>query len=304
MTVRRSQSIRVKVDTLRKQDSRVFQPLTGWDGKLPEVATPAHESAEQGEGPAGAASGGLEGGALEGRRRASKEALRRARKGDKDAKLVLEDEQTAADLESKLDLQYGRRLTVARMDAIQSPDPNRTSSRHSAWRSSFARFVDIPEQSVMSSYEDASGARVYVEGCLLLGVRVRMPIIQQLSQISSDMPALICDHYGLSAKDAAAAAVAVNSNQRCRVLSLRNNPLCDTGVSALCDILITGAQRLDRDWQPNDNTSLCALRLSKVTSYLQPLPRPSLPRVLVRIAKRPCLLVLLILNFVAPRLGP
>ena len=78
--------------------------------------------------------------------------------------------------------------------------------------------------------------------------------MQQLAALSSEMHALICDHYALNAKDGIAIATAVNSTPLCTTLSLSNNSaLQDEGVAGVCNVLVAGA-----------NTSLATLQVAKV----------------------------------------
>ena len=110
--------------------------------------------------------------------------------------LVLEDDHAPEYLESKLDLAYGRRARALSPENLRVGTSD--SLRNATWRASFAELADIPEP-VLQPYEDTTGARVYVEACLLLGVRVRMCIVQQL-QSTDITTAIICDHYALNAK--------------------------------------------------------------------------------------------------------
>ena len=176
--------------------------------------------------------------------RPSKQSLRRARNGDKDARLTFPADESESSRENLLKFHFGQSAYRTSLSLVHSSP------------SGFKKQIGNDEEleiELETSACDGPQAREYVDACLAVGVRVRMPVVQQL-MLSPKLQALLCDHYLLNAQDGVAIATAVNSTPLCRLLSLSNNrTLQDEGVVCVCNVLVAGA-----------NTTLSTLQLAKV----------------------------------------
>ena len=88
----------------------------------------------------------------------------------------------------------------------------------------------------MEEHRNSDGSREYVEACLRAGARVKMPVLQQLAHLSPAMPALICNHYGLTAVDAGSITTGALANAHCSELDLshNSNDVCVCVCVCLC----------------------------------------------------------------------
>jgi hypothetical protein len=196
------------------------------------------------------------------------QALRRARKGDKDARLTYPMEQSTLELNQDLTFHYGSRRDAA--DAtnahaalnggVSSYRQNLFSGDSPLQHSNNSVYLTDSRlalrETQRSEPESGSQTREYVDACVAMGVRIKMQVVQQLASLTAETPALICDHYALNAKDAVTIAMAVNSAPLCTTLSLSNNSaLQDDGVVGVCNVFVASA-----------NTSLTTLQMAKVGS--------------------------------------